>query len=84
MLGSDEVRKNGSKIQFSLAALSVAGPQLPPVASETKESTFGIRTAAPVRSVNLSGSQILLGSVSAFGSMGLFVWALVKLWLFGQ
>jgi hypothetical protein len=83
MLGSDEVRKSGSKIQFSLAALRVAEVQLP-VASEAKESTFGIRTAATVSSINLSGSQILLGSVSAFGSMSLFVWALVKLWLFGQ
>ena len=83
MLGSDQVRKSGTQIQFSLAALSVAGRQLP-VASETKESTFGIRTAAAVRSVNLSGSQILLGFVSVFGSKGLFVWALVKLWLFGQ
>ena len=83
MLGGDEVRKSGSKIQFSLAALRVAEPQLP-VASEAKEITFGIRTAATVRSINVSGSQILLGSVSAFGAMSLFVWALVKLWLFGQ
>jgi hypothetical protein len=83
MLSSYEVRKSGSQIQFSPTALSVAGLQLP-VANETKESTFGIRTAAAVRSVNLSGSQILLGSVSALGSMGLFVWTLVKLWLFGH
>jgi hypothetical protein len=83
MLGSYEVRKSGSQVQFSPTALSVAGLQLP-VANETKDSAFGIRTAAAVRSVNLSGSQILLGSVSALGSMGLFVWTLVKLWLFGH
>jgi hypothetical protein len=83
MLSSDGLRKSGSQIQFSLAALGVAGPQLP-VASETKERTFGTRRAASVRSVNVSGSQILLGSVPAFGSMGLVVWAVVKLWLFGQ
>jgi hypothetical protein len=40
--------------------------------------------ALGVRSVNLSGSQILLGCVSALGSMGVFVWALAKLWLFGH
>jgi hypothetical protein len=83
MLGSYEVRKSGSQIQFSPTALSVAELQLP-VANETKDSVFRIRTAAAVRSVNLSDSQILLGSVSALGSMGLFVWTLVKLWLFGH
>jgi hypothetical protein len=83
MLGSYEVRKSRSQIQFSPTALSVAGLQMP-VANETKESEFRIRTAAAVRSVNLSASNILLGSVSALGSMGLFVWTLVKLWLFGH
>lgn len=77
MLSGDEVRKSASQIQFSLAALSVAGLQLP-AASDMKESTFRIRTVATARSVDLSGSQVLLGSVSALG-MGLFVWALVKL-----
>jgi hypothetical protein len=83
MLGSDEVRKSGGQIQFSPAALGVVRLQLP-AASNTKKSKFSIRTAAAVRSVNLSGSQILLGCVSALGSMGVFVWALAKLWLFGH
>ena len=45
MLGGDEVRKSGSKIQFSLAALRVAEPQLT-VASEVKRCRFGIRTGS--------------------------------------
>jgi hypothetical protein len=83
MLGSNEVRKSGGQTQFSPAALSVVRLQLP-VASDTNKSKFSIRTAAAVRSLNVSSSQILLGSVSALGSMGVFVWALVKLWLFGH
>jgi hypothetical protein len=83
MLGSDGVRKSGGQIQFSSAALGVVRLQLPE-ASDTKNSKFSIHTAAAVHSVNLSGSQILLGSVSALGSMGVFVWALAKLWLFGH
>ncbi len=83
MFDSDEIQKNGGQIQFSPAVLNIRRLQLPP-ASDTKENTFRIRTAAVVRSVNLSGAQILVGSVSALGSMGLFVRALVKLWLFGH
>lgn len=83
MLGSDEVRKRGGQIQFCPGALSVAGPRLL-VASEPKKSKFRIRTATAVRSVNVVGSQVLPQSVSALGSIGLFVWAFVKLWLFGH
>jgi hypothetical protein len=83
MFDSNEVQKNGGQIQFSPAVLNIRRLQLPP-ASNTKKNAFRIRTAGVVRSVNLSGAQILVGSVSALGSMGLFVWALVKLWLFGH
>lgn len=82
-MDSEEVRKNGGQFQVSPAVLNIVRLQLP-AASDTKENTFRIGTAPVVRSVNLSGDQILLGSVSALGSMGLFVWALVKLWLFGH
>jgi len=38
--------------------------------------------AAVPRALNLSASGLLLGFLSAAGSMALFVWAFVRLWLF--
>lgn len=36
------------------------------------------------RELSLSGSDVLFGFVSAIVFTGLFLWALLKLWLFGQ
>jgi hypothetical protein len=36
------------------------------------------------RELNLSGSGLLFGFASAIAFTGLLLWALVKLWLFGQ
>lgn len=36
------------------------------------------------RELNLSGSGVLFGFASAIAFTGLLLWALVKLWLFGQ
>ena len=36
------------------------------------------------RELNLSGSDVLFGFASAVAFTGLFLWALLKLWLFGQ
>ena len=36
------------------------------------------------RELNLSGSDVLFGFSSAIAFTGLLLWALLKLWLFGQ
>jgi hypothetical protein len=36
------------------------------------------------RELNLSGSDVLFGFASAIAFTGLLLWALLKLWLFGQ
>ena len=36
------------------------------------------------RELNLSGSDVLFGFASAIAFTGLLLWALFKLWLFGQ
>jgi len=36
------------------------------------------------RELNLSGSGVLFGFASAIAFTGLLLWALLKLWLFGQ
>ena len=36
------------------------------------------------RQLNLSGSDVLFGFASATAFTGLLLWALLKLWLFGQ
>jgi len=36
------------------------------------------------RQLNLSGSDVLFGFASAIAFTGLLLWALLKLWLFGQ
>jgi hypothetical protein len=40
--------------------------------------------AADPGEVTLSVPQVLLGFGVALGSLSLFIWALVKLWLFGR
>jgi hypothetical protein len=77
MICTGEVQKSNGQIQFSLMVLGIT--QLRP---ELK-----LVDANPVSSVtrnrsNPSGSQVLVGCVSAFCSIGLLLWAVLHLWLF--
>jgi hypothetical protein len=40
-----------------------------------------LRNLSPYE-VNLSGTQVLVGFISALSTVGLLLWALLKLWLF--
>jgi len=76
MIRAGEIRKGNGQIQFSLAVLETT--QLQP--------RVKLRNANPSPSftrneINLSGSQVLVGSLSALCTVGMVSWAIIKLWL---
>ena len=77
MIRAGEIRKGNGQIQFSLSVLETT--QLRP------KLKVGIADPAPslIRDgINLSGSQVLAGWLSALCTVGLLLWAIIKLWLF--
>jgi len=80
MLHADELQKGQNQIPFPLALLeSVRMPQ----AKSAKITSSTMEYAGQPYEVQVSGSQVLIGLVSALGSLSLFLWAL-RLWLFGE
>lgn len=78
MLHADELQKGQNQIPFPLALLeSVRMPQ-----AKSAKITSSMEYAGQPYQVQVSGSQVLIGLVSALGSLSLFLWAL-RLWLFG-
>ena len=69
-------------MQNSLAVLE--GTRLQPRAGAINRDLSVNEPALRPFELNLSGSPLLLGLTAALGSMSLFVWALVRLWLFGR
>ena len=79
MLHADELQKSQNQIPFPLALLeSVRMPQ----AKSAKITSSTMEHAVQPYEVQVSGSQVLIGLVSALGSLSLFLWAL-RLWLLG-
>ena len=74
----DEIQKE--QVRFSAAVREIA--RLQPQVKLRKWTPAPMHERGPVE-VHFSGSQILIGLASAIGSMGLLVWAVVRLWLFG-
>ena len=77
MIRTGEIRKGDGQIQFSLAVLETT--QLRP--------KLKVDNAAPAHSfsrngINLSGSQVLIASLSALCTIGLLLWVIIQLWLF--
>jgi hypothetical protein len=81
MLRAGELRRGQEQIQFSLAALE--GARLRPRMDRIAAKLVAAERALPVHTLNLSGSQILVAVVSTLVTMGLFAWAVIRLWLFG-
>lgn len=75
-----EEAQSGTQMEFPLAVLEGLRP---PVEQANDELPVTERALRPYE-ISLSGSQVLLGSATALGSIGPLVWALVKLWLFGH
>ena len=79
MINAEEIREDGDQIRFSVTVLETAQLQ-----SKTQ-----VHTDKPVHSLapyelNLSGSQLLVGFISALSAFALLLWAFLKLWLFAR
>jgi hypothetical protein len=77
MIRADEIRKGEGQIQFSLAVLDTT--QLRP---KTKIDASNSARPSTGEGINLSGSQVLVGFVSALCGASLLFWTVLKLWLF--
>jgi len=76
MIRADEIRKGNGQIHFSLSVLETA--QLRP---KLKLSNASPGPSFTRNEINLSGSRVLAGSLSALCTVGLLLWAIIKLWL---
>ena len=77
MIRACEIRKGNGQIQFSLSVLETI--QLRP------KLKVGIANPTPSftrNGINLSGSQVLVGWLSALCTVGLVLWAIIQVWLF--
>lgn len=80
MIHTDELPKNEGQMQFSLAALEDTRLQ-PKARVMAEDFAISQRPASPYE-INLSGSQILVGLMSALCLVGLLLWGFLRLWLF--
>lgn len=79
MIRTNEIRKGNGQIQFSLAVLEAT--QLKP---RVKLSSVNSSASLTRNEINLSGSQVFAGWLSALCAVGLLSWAIIRLWLFEQ
>ena len=77
MIRAEEIRKGDSQIQFSLKVLDYA--QLQP---KSKIQTVDTAASAEEQGLILSGSQVLIGFLSALTGVFLLFWAFLRLWLY--
>jgi len=77
MIRAGEIRKGNGQIQFSLTVLDTT--QLRPRLSMDNAKPS---PSFPRNGINLSGSQLLVGWLSALYAVGLLLSAIIKLWLF--
>ena len=79
MIHAGEIQKGNGQIPFSLTVLETA--QLPPKLKLVNANPAPSLTRS---GINLSGTQVLVGCLSALCSVGLLLWAFLHLWLFEQ
>ena len=79
MIRAEEISTNDGQIQFSLAALGVN--HLQPKTTISKKRAAAVADAS-VYQLKLSGERVLIGFAAAGGFIGVFMWALIRLWLF--
>lgn len=77
MIHPDKITQGNDQFPSSVAvfgnARSCPKPQMPAISF--------VRSFTP-NELNLSGSKVLVGCISALCMMGLLLWAILKLWLF--
>jgi len=78
MFHAEKIHNAAAPIQFSMTVVETAQMPLGPEITVAAEP---LSTRRPGE-LNLSGPQVFVGSVSALGALGLFLWAVIKLWLF--
>ena len=76
MIRADEIRRGKGQIQFSLTVLESRPLRL------GNDAAAGSAPSGAAPGLSLSGSQVLIGWVSALSAVGLLLWAFLKLWLF--
>jgi len=77
MIRPGEIRKGSGQIEFALSTI--------PGHLSTGLRPKSPRPAAPasaVRELAFSANQVLVVLISAISLTGLFIWAIVRLWLF--
>jgi hypothetical protein len=77
MIRTREIRKGKGEIQFCLT--------LPDTTQLRPRLSVGNAKPSPLfahNRINLSGSQVLVGWLSALCMVGLLLWAIIRLWLF--
>lgn len=79
MIRTVEIEKRNGQIQFSRTILEPTQ-----LRSKRKLVDANPVSSMPPNRINLSGSQVLVGCLSAFCSVGPLVWAFLHLWLFEQ
>ncbi len=77
MIRAEEIRKGDSQIQFSLQVLDYT--QLQPKA---KIEAVDTAASAEEQGLILSGSQVLIGFLTALSGVCLLFWAFLRLWLY--
>ena len=79
MIRTGEIRKGNAQIQFSLTVLEAT--QLRPKLRLVDTNPVPSLTRS---GINLSGTHVLVGWLSALCSVGLLLWAFLHLWLYEQ
>ena len=79
MIRTVEIEKRNGQIQFSRTILEPTQ-----LRSKRKLVDANPVSSMPPNRINLSGSQVLVGCLSTFCSVGPLVWAFLHLWLFEQ
>jgi hypothetical protein len=77
MIATQEVQESSGQILFPLAELE-RGEGMPKVVRLPAEH----QAVEDHNELNISGSQLLIASSTALGTVSLFLWAFLKLWLF--
>lgn len=79
MIRPHEIRKGNSQTQFTLSAIEGVRLESRLVSKNAESAT---RQRAGIRELAFSVNQILAELVGALFLTGIFLWALVRLWLF--
>jgi hypothetical protein len=79
MIRANEIRRGNEQIQLALSAMD--GPRLQPRRRRNASDRVAERAISPYE-LNISGSQLLTWFSIGFCAVSLFIWGLLRLWLF--